>query len=327
MKRFLCVLLALLMLPLSGCGKDPVRIVMVRTDGSREEEALYGAARAFCEKEGALLSAVQTQGVKEEAHLIALREAAANADTVVMRSADAAAAITVAGEFPDVFFIVIVTGALPDAVPKNMAVRKADAAAAGYLAGYAAVKLGFTRLGCLTGPGAHGYANGFIAGADAAAGESEKTVTFFYKETEDPEAGAGWYSTGILAVFTVNPQTAEALAGQGTVLFAGAAVPELGESEMPVAVLADEAGLLSPLLVSSLKKSGRKKIGGTVECAGFTSHKKQAENTVRYAQILFTKAFPEKQYKNMLKRFIKGKLVLPADSSVLAHSVITDYSA
>ena len=45
---------------------------------------------------------------------------------------------------------------------------------AGYMAGYAAVKLGYTKLGFLGGmavPAVQRYGHGFVQGADAAAGE------------------------------------------------------------------------------------------------------------------------------------------------------------
>lgn len=82
---------------------------------------------------------------------------------------------------------------------------------AGYLAGYAAVKLGYTNLGFLGGmevPAVVRYGNGFVQGADDAASDLEggALVKFaycnqFFGDEEITADMADWYANGVQAVF------------------------------------------------------------------------------------------------------------------------------
>lgn len=81
----------------------------------------------------------------------------------------------------------------------------------GYLAGYAAVKDGYTKLGFLGGqavPAVVRYGYGFVQGANDAAAEADETVDMMYYYTggfdATPEAqalAAGWYTSGTQVVF------------------------------------------------------------------------------------------------------------------------------
>ena len=81
----------------------------------------------------------------------------------------------------------------------------------GYLAGYAAVKDGYTKLGFLGGqavPAVVRYGYGFVQGADAAAAEMGTKVDMMYYYTggfdATPEAqalAAGWYQAGTEVIF------------------------------------------------------------------------------------------------------------------------------
>lgn len=81
----------------------------------------------------------------------------------------------------------------------------------GYLAGYAAVKDGYTKLGFLGGqpvPAVVRYGYGFVQGADAAAAElgTKADMMYYYTDGFDatPEAkalAAGWYQAGTQVIF------------------------------------------------------------------------------------------------------------------------------
>lgn len=113
----------------------------------------------------------------------------------------------------------------------------------GYLAGYAAVKDGYTKLGFLGGqavPAVVRYGYGFVQGADAAAKElGVKTeMNYFYTGGFDatPEAqamAAGWYSNGTEVIFACggsvgNSAMAAAEANNGKVI--GVDVDQSSES-------------------------------------------------------------------------------------------------
>ena len=83
---------------------------------------------------------------------------------------------------------------------------------AGYMAGYAAVKLGYTKLGFLGGmavPAVQRYGHGFVQGADAAAQELEKTdveIKYVYGgqfngDADITAAMDTWYGAGTECVF------------------------------------------------------------------------------------------------------------------------------
>lgn len=103
----------------------------------------------------------------------------------------------------------------------------------GYLAGYAAVKDGYTKLGFLGGqavPAVVRYGYGFVQGADAAAQEMGVTIDmkYFYTggfdATPDAQAmAAGWYTTGTEVIFSCggsvgNSAMAAAEANNGKVI-------------------------------------------------------------------------------------------------------------
>ena len=82
---------------------------------------------------------------------------------------------------------------------------------AGYMAGYAAVKLGYTKLGFLGGmavPAVIRYGYGYVQGADAAAKELGTNIDInyfyggqFYGDANITSRMEGWYSNGTQVVF------------------------------------------------------------------------------------------------------------------------------
>lgn len=86
----------------------------------------------------------------------------------------------------------------------------------GYLAGYAAVKDGYTKLGFMGGialPAVINYGYGYLQGAEAAAEETKKDVTVKYTYTgtfnESPSIktkATGWYNGGTEVIFACGGQ-------------------------------------------------------------------------------------------------------------------------
>ena len=157
----------------------------------------------------------------------------------------------IASENKDVSFIFIDGYPLQDA-DKNTLTNVAGIAfmeeQSGYLAGYACVKEGYTKLGFSgggggTNPACQRFGYGFIQGANDAAKEDSKQVTMKYswKYGESFSAGAdlqtmlgGWYSTGTEVVFSCggsmcNSAFAAAKANNGKVV--GVDVDQSGESD------------------------------------------------------------------------------------------------
>lgn len=138
-------------------------------------------------------------------------------------------------EYPKIQFLML------DAKPRK-AGQKAELASnvhcilfreeeAGYLAGYAAVCEGYTRLGFLGGKEivpVQRYGSGFIQGAEYAAMEMEREITLKYQYTdtflpsdEVQQKSKEWYEDGVQVIFACNGgasvsvmQTAEELDGK-----------------------------------------------------------------------------------------------------------------
>ena len=123
---------------------------------------------------------------------------------------------------------------------------------AGYFAGYAAVKDGYTELGFLGGmavPAVIRYGYGFVQGADAAAAEMGKTVNikYWYCDSFTPNDDiktkmSGWYTEGTEVVFAC---------GGGIYLSATAAAEEAGKKV--IGVDTDQALDSDTIITSAMK--------------------------------------------------------------------------
>ena len=121
-----------------------------------------------------------------------------------------------ATEYPDVHFIAVDVNGFDinsenGTIPENVFCVTFKEEEAGYLAGYAAVKDGFTKLGFLGGmavPAVIRYGYGYVQGADAAAQELGTNIDInyfyggqFYGDANITSRMEGWYSNGTQVVF------------------------------------------------------------------------------------------------------------------------------
>ena len=119
-----------------------------------------------------------------------------------------------ADQYPDVKFIAVdvTQGDIgTDAIPANCYCITFKEEQAGYLAGYAIVKDGKTKLGFLGGmavPAVIRYGYGYVQGADAAAQELGTNIDInyfyggqFYGDANITSRMEGWYSNGTQVVF------------------------------------------------------------------------------------------------------------------------------
>ncbi len=247
MKKIIALLLACLMVAgvLAGCGpKDPAKETTpdtkpagtsAATDGSKPAEAglikkvalvtdvgtiddesfnqaCWQGVEAWCKANAVDYTYYQPTEDSTDARVLSISQAIAEgADTVVLPGFLFEAALPlVTAEFTDVHFIAVDV-APQDAIDKNAACITFSEEQAGYLAGYAAVQEGYTKLGFLGGiavPAVKRYGYGFIQGADAAAKELDKAIEINYTYGGDfkgtPEITAkmeGWYQAGTEVVF------------------------------------------------------------------------------------------------------------------------------
>ena len=178
----------------------------------------------------------------------AMRQAIANGAKVIVTPGflQATAIETVAKENPEVKFIFIDGWALGLANVTAVSYKEEES---GYLAGYAATKDGFTKLGGTFGGGGtnaacNRFAYGYLQGINAAAAEMGKTVdvkiSFQYGDafSASPELQtqiSGWYNAGTEIVFSCggsmlqSVKAAAAETANGKII--GVDVDQAGESE------------------------------------------------------------------------------------------------
>ena len=170
-----------------------------------------------------------------------------------------AAMVRAASEYPDVKFVFIDGYPLNDANGNPLANVVGVAfheEQCGYLAGYAAVTEGYTKLGFTgggggTNPAVNRYGYGFVQGAQAAAAENNTTVemNYSYLYGDGYSASAelqtqinGWYANGTEVVFACGGSMCNSV-------FAAAAA----NNGLSIGVDVDQAGESGTVMTSAMK--------------------------------------------------------------------------
>ena len=242
MKKFLALMLALVMaLSLVACGqknqdsngtydtdKDTdvtdvaYKVAMITDYGDITDQSFnqttYEACKAFAEANGVDFQYFKPAG-DNTADRVAMIESAVDQgyNVIVMPGYAFGAAIAEpAPKFSDVKFIAldVSAGDLGEGfeVPANLYCAVYQEELCGYMAGYAAVKLGYKNLGFLGGmavPAVQRYGYGFVQGVDAAAAELKLTdvkVNYaygnqFFGDADITAAMDTWYAGGTEIVF------------------------------------------------------------------------------------------------------------------------------
>ena len=271
MKKFLAMILALVMaLSLVACGKkdEPktddqnpggdtnevtYKIAMITDYGDITDQSFnqttYEACKEFCEANGLQFNYFKPAG-DSDAERVAMIESAIDEgyNVVVMPGYAFAGAIKETADiYPEVTFIALDVGAgdLGDdyTLPSNLYCAVYQEELCGYMAGYAAVKLGYTKLGFLGGmavPAVVRYGFGYVQGVDAAAKELGITVDLKYAygnqfvgDADITAAMDTWYQGGTEIVFAC---------GGGIYTSAAEAAAKVGGKIIGVDV--DQAGII-----------------------------------------------------------------------------------
>ena len=242
MKKILALLLALVMvLSLAACGSsgsskaegaDAIPDEMTSKDGKYEiafitdvgqlkdksfNQGTYDGVKSYASAAGKTYKYYQPANGNEatdDDRYDAMKLAATNGAKVIVCAGfmQGAALEKAAKEFPDVKFVFIDGWAM--GLP-NLAGIAFQEEQCGYLAGYAAVMEGYTKLGFSgggggTNPACDRYGYGFVQGADAAAKAKGVNVEMNYSwlygsnfsaSSELQTMAAGWYQNGTEVIF------------------------------------------------------------------------------------------------------------------------------
>ena len=244
--------------------------------------------------------------------------------------------------YTDVKFIALdvseydLTSAGLETLPANLYSAVYQEELCGYMAGVAAVKLGYTKLGFLGGmavPAVIRYGYGFIQGADAAAAETGAKVSInyaygnqFYGDADITAAMDTWYKDGVEVVFAC-----------GGGIFSSAAEAAAKVNGKVIGVDVDQAGIidgtygegmtvtsamkgLAPTVKTMLQAVADGKFeGGKVENLGLVSENPE-ENYVQLpiASTQFGKGFTADDYKALVADMFNGKITVNNDIAITA---------
>ena len=201
------------------------KVALVTDVGTIDDEsfnqACWQGVEAWCGANGIEYTYYQPTEDSTDARVISIAQAISEgANTIVMPGYLFGATLTIVMEqYPDVNFVAVDVAAGDLTVDyatyydpaANTACLTFSEEQAGYLAGYAAVKDGYTKLGFLGGmavPAVIRYGFGFVQGADAAAAEMgtdiEINYTYggqFFGDANITAKMEGWYAAGTEVVF------------------------------------------------------------------------------------------------------------------------------
>ena len=358
MKKFLALVLALaMMLSVAAVASaDGLRVAMITDYGDITDQSFnqttYEAAKAFSEANSIDFQYYKPASDSDEDRISSIEKAIDDGyNAIVMPGYAFGPAIqAVAPEYDDITFIALDVSAgdigdLANNVPDNLYCAVYQEELCGYMAGYAAVKLGYTKLGFLGGmavPAVVRYGYGFVQGADAAAAELGKTdveIKYvygnqFYGDSDITAYMDAWYSNGTQVVFAC---------GGGIFTSAGEAAAKVGQKVIGVDV--DQAGTIDGLYgegitVTSAMKGLAATVnsqlaalvagtfeGGKVENLGLVGENPD-ENYVQIApSTQFADGFTKDDYAALVAKMFAGEVSVSnaIDAEPAVTAVTVDY--
>ena len=348
MKKLFALLLALvMMLSLAACGSSEentvsdVAVAMVTDYGDITDQSFnqttYEACKEFCEAEGLTFEYFKPATDSDDDRIAMIENAIDSGYNVVVLPgyAFANAIIATADNYPEVKFVALDVSEFDLTgngwtIPENVYSAVYQEEISGYFAGYAAVKLGYTKLGYCGGmavPAVLRFGYGFLQGADAAAVETGADVSVvwgyanqFYGDADITAVMDTWYGEGTELVFAcgggVYTSVAEAAAKVGGKVI-GVDVDQApiidglyGEGMTVTSAMKGLAPTVKTILGEIV--SGKFE-GGQVERLGIVSATPE-ENYVQLASSTqFNDSFTYDDYSNLVTEIFEGRITVNDD--------------
>ena len=375
MKKFLALMLALVMvLSLAACGGNTntettepeteggeevaevaMKVAMITDYGDITDQSFnqttYEAAKAWSEANGVEFNYFKPASDSDDDRVAMIEKAIDEGFNVIVMPgyAFAAAIAKTAPEYSDVTFVALdvseydLTSSGLETLPANLYSAVYQEELAGYMAGYAAVKLGYTKLGFLGGmavPAVQRYGYGFVQGVDAAAaadGKTDVAIKYaygnqFYGDADITAAMDTWYADGIEVVFAC---------GGGIFTSAGEAAAKV-EGAKVIGVDVDQAATIDGLygegmtVTSAMKglaatvntlltqvKDGSFQ-GGRVENLGLVSNDVEANYVqLPVASTQWGEGFTQADYEALVASLFAGDITVDNDITKAAGDFAT----
>ena len=325
-------------------------------------QTTYEACKEFCDAEGVAFNYFKPAGDSTAERVAQVDAAVAEGyNVIVMPGYAFADTIKQTAElYPDVTFIAldVAEGDLnpvdaegnppadPYVLPSNVYCAVYQEELCGYMAGYAAVKLGYTHLGVLGGmavPAVQRFGYGFVQGADAAAvelGIAEQVVieyaygNQFFGDADITAYMDNWYQNlGVQVVFAsgggIFTSAAEAAAKVGGKLIGvdvdqSANIDTYGEGMCVTSAMKGLAETVKHML-SEVVAGNFANYGGQIETLGLVNGD---DPTANYVQIpmettQWSDTFTQDDYKALVKAMYDGEVTVSNDISAMPETTIT----
>ena len=332
-------------------AKAAVKVAMITDYGDITDQSFnqttYEACKAFCEGKKLDFQYYKPASDSDEDRISSIEKAIDDGfNTIVMPGYAFGPAIKATAEKnADVKFIALDVSEFDlgyeGAIPANLYSAVYQEELCGYMAGYAAVKLGYKKLGFLGGmavPAVVRYGYGFVQGVDAAAAElglTDVAVKYaygnqFYGDADITAAMDVWYGADTEVVVAC---------GGGIFTSAGESAKKYGKKVIGVDV--DQAGTIDGLYgegitVTSAMKGLAATVntmlgkvvdgtfeGGKVETLGLVSAVPE-ENYVQIAgSTQFSDSFTKDDYKALVGKMYKGEVSVSNDTTKNAADFAT----
>ena len=316
-------------------------------------QTTYEACKAFCEANSVEFKYYKPAG-DSTAERVAMVDAAVadNYNVIVMPGFAFGETVTqVADLYPDVYFVAldVSQGDLGDYVlPENVFCAVYQEELCGYMAGYAAVKLGYTKLGFLGGmavPAVVRYGYGFVQGADAAAAELGADVSInyaygnqFYGDADITAAMDTWYAGGTEVVFAcgggIFTSAAEAAAKvDGKVIGVDvdqAAIidGDYGEGMTVTSAMKGLAATVNTVLSDLILNDNWAAYAGQVSTLGLVGEDPEANFVqIPMESTQWADGFTQDDYKALVAAMFSGDIVVSSDTETepAVTAVTVDY--
>ena len=387
MKKILALVLALCMVfALCACGNTPVdgnkpaeeskapaaeesnapveepeattyKVAMITDYGDITDQSFnqttYEGCKEFCEANGVEFKYYKPAG-DSTAERVAMVDAAVadGYNVVVMPGYAFGETITqVADLYPDVKFIAldVSQGDLGDyQIPENVTCAVYQEELCGYMAGYAAVKLGYTKLGFLGGmavPAVVRYGYGFVQGADAAATElgADVSVNYVYGNQFSGDADITaymdtWYANGTEVVFAcgggIYISAAEAAAKVGGKVIGvdvdqAPTIDAYGEGMTVTSAMKGLAPTVKAILGELILKDNWAEYAGKINTLGLVSGTDVEANYVQipYESTQWSDTFTKDDYAALVAAMFDGTVTVSnnTETEPAVQSITVDY--
>lgn len=344
------------------------RVAMITDYGDVTDQSFnqtsYEACKAFCDANGVDFQYYKPTGDTTAERVASLDQAVAEGFNVVVMPGYAfpETIIQRSEMYPDVKFIALDVSA-DDILSAAGAAEGTDVKdcyhsdnvfcavyqeeLSGYMAGYAAVKMGYGHLGFLGGmavPAVQRYGYGFVQGANAAAVElgnaDQVTIEYaygnqFYGDADITAAMDTWYQTnGVEIVFAcgggIYTSAAEAAAkvDGGKVIGVDTdqapIIDAYGEGMTVTSAMKGLAETVDAVLTGTVIEDNWEAYGGKIDRLGLVSENPE-ENYVQLpiASTQWNDGFTEDDYRALVAAMYNGEVTVSSDTSAMPEVEIT----